>query len=451
MKINFNNIKIPRISEFNKKQKILLFLSLALISAAIALYCTLSYNFSKEAAISKFKNAISKKDTKTVMSLMKSSDKNLILNDKNINIFISYLNKNHKDMDELISTLNKQSITIDVKTAQKKDPSFNYYITLSKSDSKFLFFDTYYFEIKPCFASFTTTYPNTKLYVDNKYIYTSEKSDSLYLCKVPFITGTHRIKAIYESPLGKAVTEKSMDFTCSLNDNNQVSTLNCDMPINDKFLTVYCNIADAEVYINGKPWPGIKFEFANSEYYSLPIGPITDSTNAKIYFQKTFPWGTYKSDELSITKNALMCNNLYIKPINNDVINNIKSAIAKYNKETVTAALKTQNPSLITDDSYSYGLLKKEFDSLSSESINFTGNYLRSDIAGKDIFISSDPENNSYSASIIATDYFDQDYGNDIEGGAIKTSKAGIVNFYTAIYDSKTNTWVIKEIQLIYR
>lgn len=111
MKINYHNVKIPHVSEFNKKQKVLLFCSLALISAIIASYFTLSYNFSKQAAISKLKNAILKKDTKTVISLMKSSDKNLILDDKNVNIFISYLNKNSKSLDELISTLNKQSIT----------------------------------------------------------------------------------------------------------------------------------------------------------------------------------------------------------------------------------------------------------------------------------------------------------------------------------------------------
>lgn len=323
-------------------------------------------------------------------------------------------------------------------------------MTLKKSNRKFSFFDTYYFEIKPCYSYFTNTYPNTKLYVDNKCIYTSDKINSFYLCSVPFITGTHEVKAVCESSLGKAETERIMDFVCSLNDNNQVSPVDCSISVDAMFSTVSCNIGDSEVYVNGKLSPEIKSGPADHGSYPFQIGPITDNTNANIYVQKTFPWGTYKSEELNITKGTFMSNDLNIKPIDNDVINNIKSAIAKYNKETLTTALKTQNPSLITDSSYIYELLKKEFDSLSSKNIIFTGNYLCSDITKDNISISSDSESNSYYATVVATDFFDQNYGNDVNCGFIKTSKAGTNNIYTAVYDSKSNTWVVNEIQLIY-
>lgn len=444
MENNNDNIKN---SLGDNKKIILAFCILALISATIALYFTISYNFSKQAAISKLKNAILKNDSKTILTLMKSSDEKLILNNQNVNMFVTYLNKNLKSLNELILTLNKQAVTVDVKNNDNRDASFKYYVILKKSPKNFLCFNTYYFEIRPCYVNFSTIYPKTKLYADNKYICTSGKGNYLYACTVPFIPGTHKIKTICENSLGKVETEQSMNFMCPVDDNNKNSTISCTMPVNAKILTIYSNIANVEVYINGKISLEMKPEAVSGSDYALKIGPINNTTNATMYIQKTFPWGTFKSKELKISSDTPDFIELDIEPINNDVMNNIKLAIAKYNKETIIPGLKIQRPSAITDGLYIGENMQTEFDTLSSKNIYFRGDYLNSDIDNNSIHINSDIENR-YFATIVTKDYFDQDYGVGLQIAPIKTSKNGIINTYTAIYDEYNNSWTINKIIL---
>lgn len=446
MKTNIKNLSNFEISKFTKNQKILLFSTLAIISAIIAVYFTLSHNFGKYGTISKFEAAVLNKDTKTLASLLKASDKSLVLDDKNINMFITYLNKDHSNLNEVVLALNKQADAIDNNTDKSKASDSKYYITLKKSSKRFLLFDSYYLEIKPCFVTIFTSYKDTKIYLDDKFICTSDK-DSFYSNNIPVITGTHKVQAIYETSLGKDKNVHSTDFVCSLDSSGKPLSISYGISLNAKYATIYTNFSNCNIYINKKLSPDINSHVSSTGRSLLTVGPIMENTKYKIYAEKALPWGTFKSREIEIdSSNAESNGVLNIDTVNADVVNKLKSALAKYNKETIIPALTTHNASLLQDSdtsSINYTKLKDEFEALTSRNINFTGTYLYSDLTASDISINSE-DNNNYSASFEATDYYSQDYGTSLSDSVLKVSKEGTKSNYCAVYDSTSNSWTIK-------
>lgn len=449
MKINIDNIKSVEINKFTKKQKVLLFCTLALISGIIALYFNITYNFSKQGMISKLRNAVLSKDSKTVASLIKFSDKNLVLDDKNVMPFITYLNENPKELDELILKLNKQVQANDTKSNKGNSQSFNYYITLKKSAKRLLFLNTYYFEIKPCYVNFHIPYKYSKLYVDDKYVCTADTSNYSYTCKLPYIIGSHDIRTVYETSIGKTETKERMIFNYSYDGENKIQNTDCTVTMDVMFATVYCNISNIDLYVNHNL--STEFTSKNQSFTdcSFNIGPITSNTNFKIYAQKTLPWGTFKSEELVLNSSTTGGFNLHINAVTDDLVTKFKSVIAEYNKKNIIPCLKTRNPSSLVDinASYFYQSLEKEFDALAKKNTYFTGNYLKTEINKDNITIYGNSDND-YFALIEATDYYDQDYGTSLENAAIKTSKAGACHSYTANYDKNGDTWIINSFSI---
>lgn len=419
MKIDFKNPSVLQINNLSKRQKIIFFCITALISSLIAIYLSLSTMYGKQGTISRFQSAINTKDSKTFLSLLKSSDEKLVLNDKTANVFLAYLSKYPSRQTELINTLRKQASLLDSNPNNKKDSCLNYYITLKKSGKKLLFFDNYYFEIKPCYVSFMAVYANTKLYINDKLIYTFTQDNTSYNYQTPFIAGTYKVKAVCETSLGKNVNEQTTDFICPIDNKGKVNTLNCLIQNNIKFITLSCNAYDAQVYVNGK-LSNLQQSSTNIDT-AINIGPINTDTNAVIYLQKNFPWGTFRSKDITITNNTPSYSTLDIDAVNDNLLNKLKLAVADYNKNVISTALKNQNPS-------------------------FTGTYLYSIIDPSNISIWYSTENTNYLAHIISKDYYNQNFGTDLDNSILAASKEGITHIYNAAYDENKDTWSVMNI-----
>lgn len=417
--------------ELNKKQKIAVSGFLIFLVILLIIYSAASYRFSKGSAISKLQKAVINNDAKTAATLIRSSDKKLVIDENNIKSFLKYLNKNPYYFKQLTDTLHKQASALD----GKKNPGcWNCYLTLKKSGMNFLGFSTYYFEMKPCYADISTNYITTKIYVDGKYVFTAGSDDFTIEPRTcgPFVQGQHNIKAVCETLIGKSENSKELYFISNVAENGKVYDYPCSIAISDQFAYVFSSIEDAEIFINGK-------DTGKTAADIKILGPVDNNTSVTIYGEKNSPWGILRSSEAGIRSYSLGYDMNFSAAGNDKLLKQVKDAVADYNKKTLCPALKSESiPSglrVYSNKGTLESFMKKEYDYMASKGKHFSGNYLYSSINPENTTISYNPTGNIYYMSVPVTDYYDQDYG---EGNdcIIKTSVKGITHNYYFQYDA---------------
>lgn len=422
--------------ELTRKQKISAFSILFFLVIILILYSAASYRFSKGSAISRLQKAIANNDAKTAASLIRSSDKKLTIDEKNIRSFLIYMNKNPSHLQILLDTLHKQSSSLDGK---KDTGCWNCYLTLKKSPEKFLGFSTYYFEMKPCYADISTNYASTKVYVDGKYMFTSDPdafNNEAVTCG-PFVQGEHKLKAACETIIGKSESTESVDLVSNISDIGVPYNYRCSIGVKDSFVYVYCNVEDSEIFINGNDTGKTSSEIK-------VLGPVNNNPDTKVYAEKNSPWGVLRSDETSIEANGTMLLNFNAN--NENLMAQLKSAVTDFNKNILSPALKSRSvPSGVyfySDSGTLESRMAKEYSDMSAKGKYFSGNYLHSSITPGNINISYSSRDDIYFFNMAIIDYYDQDYG-DGEDSIIKTSVNGITNQYSIIYNVKNKKWTV--------
>lgn len=417
--------------ELNKKQKIAVSGFLIFLVILLIIYSAASYRFSKGSAISKLQKAVINNDAKTAATLIRSSDKKLVIDENNIKSFLKYLNKNPYYFKQLTDTLHKQASALD----GKKNPGcWNCYLNLKKSGRNFLGFSTYYFEMKPCYADISTNYITTKIYVDGKYVFTAGSGDFTVEPRTcgPFVQGQHNIKAVCETLIGKSESSKELYFISNIAENGKVYDYPCSIAIADQFAYVFSSIEDAEIFINGK-------DTGKTAADIKILGPVDNNTSVTIYGEKNSPWGILRSSEAGIRSYSLGYDMNFSAAGNDKLLKQVKDAVADYNKKILCPALKSESiPSglrVYSNKGTLESFMKKEYDYMSSKGKHFSGSYLYSSIKSENTTISYNPTGNIYYMSVPVTDYYDQDYG---EGNdcIIKTSVKGITHNYYFQYDA---------------
>lgn len=384
----------------NRKQSILLFCTLCLLIPVFIIYSIAYYKFSAGSAITKLQQAVIRNDAKTVAGIIKPADSKLKIDEKSIKSFIDYLNENPSSFSDLINTLHRQASSM----GNKKDPGCrNYYLTLKKSKMSFLNFSNYYFEMSPYYVNLITNFPNTKLYVDNKYYAVSDNgTNGLSKRCGPFVQGDHNVRAVLETPLGTSQNSKDCTFITAYSITNKPYEYSCSINILDRFVIIYCPYADAELFVDGKDIG--KLDYSDTPNYTggfKLLGPLTADHSIKVYAERNFPWGTFKSD-ISDINCYVMDSYFTINPVNDEVYNGLKTGIADYNKN-----------------------------------LNSSRRYLYSKFDRNNSVIYYDSKTDIYTANFTSMDYYSQNYGKGEES---------ITNNYSAVYDIKTKKWTINKI-----
>lgn len=434
---------VEQATSLNRKQKTILVIVLAFLLLIVCSYSIVSYRFSRTSAISRLQKAITKNDAEAAAGLIESSDKKLKINERTIQSFLTYLNKNQDKFHELSDTLYKQAASIGGKENQD---CWNYYLILKKPEKSFLGFGRYYFEMKPCYVDFSTRYPFTQLYVDGKLYVTTpglQNFNNDPLTCGPFVQGEHKVKAVCTGFLGKAEAEKTFNFI-TVYDKAGSYNYFCKIDTDAKFTYLSCSVPYAEIFIDGKD-SGKKFTDIRL------FGPIKSNDSVKVSAVAELPWGSFKSAETTINYNLLYTMRININPDKN-IVNQLKQAVADYNNKILTALLKKQDSSYLGSNEIIKKRLDDEFKNMSSKGIYFSGHYLYSIIDPESVTISDYSDEASgnlyqYSAELQSMDYYTQDYG---EPGAsvFCTSKNGISYQYKASYNSEKKTWSITDIGL---
>lgn len=330
---DISNLTFENLKDFIKRRKLLILVTLVLIFAIIV-FGVGKYKSSKNIVLKNLEIALKENKPEKIYKEIKLDGNKISKNE--FEPLAEYYSENTSKVDNIIKNL-------------KANGESGYF---SLINDKILFFDNYHIEIKPVAVEINTNFDETKVYINGiKFEETNLKRN--------LIPGKYLIKGELDTLYGVIEEEKEVyimeDFAYNLN-----------MPAININLT--SNFEDAKVFINDED---INKSVKDIQKY----GPIPLNKEINIQLEREFPWGTLKSDKVTI--GTLPNINIDINMVNDNLIDGVNKSCNSF-YTSVFNALNDSDYSLIEnsrDDAKS-----KIYDSIKRESLFLKNNYELNDL-----------------------------------------------------------------------
>ncbi|MGG7212764.1 TcaA 3rd/4th domain-containing protein [Clostridium nigeriense] len=330
---DISNLTFENLKDFIKRRKLLILVTLVLIFAIIV-FGVGKYKSSKNIVLKNLEIALKENKPEKIYKEIKLDGNKISKNE--FEPLAEYYSENTSKVDNIIKNL-------------KSNGESGYF---SLINDKILFFDNYHIEIKPVAVEINTNFDETKVYINGiKFEETNLKRN--------LIPGKYLIKGELDTLYGVIEEEKEVyimeDFAYNLN-----------MPAININLT--SNFEDAKVFINDED---INKSVKDIQKY----GPIPLNKEINIQLEREFPWGTLKSDKVTI--GTLPNINIDINMVNDNLIDGVNKSCNSF-YTSVFNALNDSDYSLIEnsrDDAKS-----KIYDSIKRESLFLKNNYELNDL-----------------------------------------------------------------------
>lgn len=260
---DIKNIKEIGIKEFLKNQKLILGLSLALVSFSVV--AIISSNTSQLELYKDLEVALKQNKPSIVSSKVLFEDEKIKIH--NLKPLTTYYSENTALVDMMIKELK----------ANSKSGIF------TLKSKKQLWRDTYYLELNPVDIKIESNFqPNTVL-LNEKEIKTKGITRGI-------VPGVYTITAKLNTNYGIVESSKELILL-------QDETIK--LPFDATLLTIASNFNDASVYING-----ISADLTVEGVKNF--GPIPSNKSIEVFLEKDFPWGKVKSEPYEITDVTLL-------------------------------------------------------------------------------------------------------------------------------------------------
>lgn len=391
---DINNLTFENLKDFINKRKILL-LSILLLIFAILGFGVGNYKSSKNIVLKNLEVALKEnKPEKIYKEIILDGNK---ISKSEFEPLSEYYSENTSQVDNIIKNL-------------KSNGESGYFSLINK---KILFFDNYHIEIKPVAVKINTNFNETKVYINGKEIAATNIKRNL-------IPGKYLIKGELDTLYGVIEEEQEVYIM-----ENLVYDLN--MPAINISLT--SNFEDAKVFINDED---INKTVKDIQGY----GPIPLNKEINIQLEREFPWGTLKSDKVTI--GTLPNINIDINMVNDNLIDEVNlSANSFYT--SVFNALNNSDYSLIEnsrDDAKS-----KIYDSIKRESLFLKNNYelndLNTEVKSSEFYY----ENGTYKGNIVISLNY------NISKKILPFIDKNVEEMFLTQMEFENNQWVIVDVQ----
>jgi uncharacterized membrane protein YvbJ len=391
---DFNNLTFKNLKDFIKRRKILFLVSLLLIFSILG-FGVGNYKSSKNIILKNLEIALKENKPEKIY-------KEIILDDNKISKsefepLSEYYSENTSQVDNIIKNL-------------KSNGESGYFSLVNK---KILFFDNYHIEIKPVAVKINTNFDETKVYINGNEIAATNIKRNL-------IPGKYLIKGELETLYGVIEEEKEVYIM-----ENLVYDLN--MPAINISLT--SNFEDAKVFINDED---INKNVKDIQGY----GPIPLNKEINIQLEREFPWGTLKSDKVTI--GTLPNINIDINMVNDNLINEVNLSANNF-YTSVFNALNNSDYSLIEnsrDDAKS-----KIYDSIKRESLFLKNNYelndLNTEVKSSEFYY----ENGTYKGNIVISLNY------NISKKILPFIDKNVEEMFLTQMEYENNKWIIVDVQ----
>ncbi|MFD2629998.1 zinc ribbon domain-containing protein [Oceanobacillus kapialis] len=309
--------------KLNKKSKIILFSSAALILILIGVYAVGNMMSSPKHLLDKFQAAIEDEDAAELASILTTEEEELEITEESVAGIIQLYNNKSSQFKELMSNLQYQA---EGDTGQLG----MYPIDFIEDGKKFGFFDDYKLSVNPVFFEVGTNYKDTEIIVNDEVVATAD-SDSFNQEIGPFLPGEYTIRATHDTGFFNLEAEKTIagdPLYASYVD----LFLEADNVTFDLMMKGYDELNSVKLFVNGK-------DTGKDLTKEERVGPLLTDGSMNVSFEAEFPWGTMKTNDYPLTERYMEFN----FGNSDEFKKQIQDVLVAYNEE-FTEAYATGNP-----------------------------------------------------------------------------------------------------------
>ncbi|ASK62841.1 hypothetical protein CFK37_12130 [Virgibacillus phasianinus] len=318
-----NNLSQQNETKIKKplRKKLITFLTLGLIIiiAAVAFYSIGKNKFTPENKIAAFEEAVKNNNVNELMDLISPYNNSFEVTTDSTAILLDYLKSNPQKYNQIIENLNQQLKAMETSSEGKY---INYAtLKLTKKGKEWLFFDNYKLTVIPAFIELSANQENIDFYIDNKKIATSSEKGSLEKSE-PLMPGLHTVKGTFHNSYISSSQKVKMEL---FNTKEQSLIHNFEFDLGEVDVKLYTE-EDYQLYINNKKTD------VTLEKGEQTIGTFPLDGSIKMHAEKEYPWGTAKSQIVTVDNNRLFLEDIYVltEEQQNKLMKQLNNTISEY-------------------------------------------------------------------------------------------------------------------------
>lgn len=261
----------------SKRAKVTLASILAAGIVFVLIYTFIGRQMDPQNVAEDFIAAIEEVDTAEVQKIINEGTSGIVAGDSETEQFTHYL----KFTDNLLPRLEEQLL-------EEHDSPIASITYLGK---KWLLFDQYGVEIKPYYVHITPVAGDGEFQLINDLVYEDVEMPPLSDEETtfgPFLPGEHYVEVVFNGEYGTIQQSVEVSSSDAVDD-----TINIEMDFSENYISLYSNVDDAVLYVNGSS-TGKKVGEINE------LGPVPLDGTVTVYAKK----GTKRSDEVKLDTNT---------------------------------------------------------------------------------------------------------------------------------------------------
>ncbi|CDO03574.1 putative membrane protein [Oceanobacillus picturae] len=313
--------------KMNKKSKIILFSTAALIILLIGVYAVGNTMTSPKHVLDEFQSAIEEEDAGKLASLLTTDDDDLEITEESVKGMIALYNAKQNEFKVVLNHLEYQA-------DGEVDQFGTYALDFQKDGKKFLLFDDYQITVNPVYFEVATNYKDTEIIVGDEVVATADK-DNAQLEIGPFLPGEHTIRAALDTGFFNLEREET-----TVGDPNFPAYvdlyLDGDMVTFDLGMKGYDELSSIKLFVNGKD-TGVDLSKQDQ------VGPLLIDGSMNVSFEAELPWGTVRTNDQPLTERYMEFN----LGDSDEFKQQIQDILVTYNEE-FGEVYSTANPDALT-------------------------------------------------------------------------------------------------------
>lgn len=317
----------------NKRRKIIIFSSVAVVLLLIGTYVFGNYITSVNHLLDEFETAIEAKDTKKLADMLTVDHKDLELTDDSFDSFVQLFASQPSELNYLMNNLREQAEYGG--TLIKMFP-----VDLIKDGRKFFFFDHYILSVNPVYVNVSTNYKDTDIIINGEVLTTTD-SDDFSEDVGPLIPGEYTIEAVHDTGFFHLSTESNVRLT----DPSYSEYVNLYLDGKDVSFDLISNryedLKSIKLYVNGKD---TGWNLAENDR----VGPLLTDGSLNASFEAELPWGTIRTNDIPINDSYIDFNLGYSDEFRQEMMD----VIIKFNEEFVDSFASADVTKLTTTTFY---------------------------------------------------------------------------------------------------
>lgn len=414
--------KLPK-KKLDKKMKIIMYSSIAIIVLLIGASIFGKFQSSVDQVIKNFETAVKDKDTKKLEDMLTIDHKDLEITAESLEGFVKLYESQPSELNHLTNNLKMQA-------GDGGGLPNMFPVDLIKDGKKFIFYDNYKLVVNPVYIKASTNYKDTDIIINGEVLATTDTDN--YSSEVgPIIPGEHVIEAVYDTGIFHLEAEE----TVKASDPGFAQYV--DLRLDGQNITFdllknrYNDLKTIKLFINGKD---TEWNIAKEDR----VGPLLTDGTMNASFEADLPWGTIRTNDVPLDDSYFSFN----LGNSDEFQKTIMDQIILFNEEFIEAyaSAEPEKMTKATDD-LAISIAEDMVTSILSGT-EYTGAYHGTDFY-TDSFILKQDYDGFWKVTVDTITYFEEAFYEKDDKPKEEKNEEEIR--YELIYDPKTKEWFVDD------